>query len=429
MPSAGKAKGDPLVAKGGGNLVPNGGGNLVPNGGGNLVPNGGGNLVPNGGGNVVSNGGSTIVAKGGGNLVDGGGVHAAFASQLRDLAAIGHNRAAAQILTNNAAGVVSNNAGRIIATNGAGLIANNAGNLVSNNSGGIIANNGGQAVSNNGASFRLAQLAAPAFSIEPAEGETASPETPLPDGTIAIAFDKADGSRRLVVMNAAHRPLEQQRITGAVLNAAGVMLSGHTERTLVYGNDQRPRGFLAYDETYDEAGRLLTLTHQPSEILEPNSGLKIVVQALELAVEPPSGRFEVRFEHLGAVEKGTLTNVVRNVGGRGVGVELADPLATMGGESRFESTDGRLLFERRSELLGQEHRLVLTLRDGYALDVRRADRKAPYEGIVAFKGTPVGKARLTTGADAAVTYEVTFDGATSPFTVRIPDAAPAAATP
>ncbi len=429
LPSPGKAGGAAIVSKGGGNIVskgggnivPNGGGNIVPNGGGNIVPNGGGNIVPNGGGNIVPNGGGNIVPNGGGNIIPNGGgsftgPHATFAVQLRDLAAIGHTRAAAQIISNNGARVVSNNAGAILANNASGLLANNAA--------GVMSNNGGQAISNGGAAFRLAQLAPPAFSLAPATGETVPQEIALPDGTTAVAFDRADGTQRIVVVNAERRPLEQVLVSQIANHADGSLRSSHTERQLVYGGDQRRRGFLAYDELYNEAGQLLSLTHAPSELEEPNSKLKIVVEKLKFTVEPPAGEFSVRFEHLGAVEQGTFSQVVRNVADRGVGVDLADPLATLGGASRFTTNDGTLLFERRTTIAGSEHQLRLTLRDGYALELARASRTVPYQGKLTLNGAPIGQATLTTRADASVTYVVTFDDATPPLQIDIPDPAP-----
>lgn len=423
--------GENLVPNGGGNLVPNGGGNLVPNGGGNLVPNGGGNLVPNGGGNLVPNGGGNLVPNGGGNLVpNGGGMfggpHAAFAAQLHDLAAIAHNRAVAQIVSNNGAKVVSNNTGGLLAKGGATLIGNNAGGLVGNNTGGLVGNNGGQAISNNGASFRLVQLAAPAFAVAPAAGEEAGPETKLGDGTFALPFFRADGTQRNVIVNAERRPLEEQLVSGVEEWPDGTLKSSHTERSLVYGNDQRKRGFLAYDERYDETGKIVSLTHAPSELVEPSSGLKIAIEALAFTVEPAAGTFEIAFEHLGAVETGTFTQVIRNVGGVLVGIDLADPLATQGGTSRVATTGGELLFERRTTIAGAEHQLVLTLRDGYALKLARTAITEPYRGTLELAGKAIGKATLTTGADAAVRYEVTFDDATPPLSIQIPDAAAAA---
>ena len=442
VPSAGKAGQANLVSKGGANLVSKGGANIVPTGGGNIVPTGGGNIVPTGGGNIVPTGGGNIVPTGGGNVISNGGAsftgpHAGFAMQLQDLAAIGHTRAAAQIIATNGAGIVSNNTSGIIANNAGGLIANNAGSLVSNNAGslvgnntaGIVSNGGGNAISNNGASFRLAQLAAPAFSLEPEATEAPPEEVALPDGTTALAFERADGTRRIVIVNADRRPLEQAMESQVTLHADGTLASSHTERRLVYGNDQRRRGFLAYDERYDEAGRLLSLKHAPSELEEPISGLKIAVQALNFTVEPPSGSFEVRFDHLAAVEKGTITQVVRNLGGKSVGLDLADPLGTLGGQSRFETADGKLLFERKTLITGAEHRLQLTLRDGYALDVARTARTAPYKGAITLNGAAIGTATLTTRADASVTYEVAFDGDTPPIKVDIPDAGPAASQP
>lgn len=431
VPSVGKGGDAGLVSKGGANLVSKGGANLVSKGGANIVTNGGSNIVPNGGANVVSDGGANVISNGGASFK---GPHASFALQLQDLAAIGHNRAAAQIIATNGAGIVSNNAGGLIANNAgsllannaAGLLANNAAGLVANNAAGLVANNAAGAVSNNGATYQLAQLAAPAFSIAPAAGEADPFETALPDQTTAVVFDREDGTRRIVVVNKDRRPLEQQIVSQIVDHANGSLASSHTERSLVYGNDQRRRGFLAYDETYDDQGRLLTLKHAPSDVEEPNSKLKIAVKALEFTVEPPSGAFELSFEHLGAVEKGTFTQVVRNVAGKGVGVDLADPLGTVGGQSRLETKEGTLLYERKTTITSTEHRLQLTLRDGYALDVARTSRTAPYQGAITLNGKAIGQAKLTTRPDASVSYEVAFDGDAPPITVNIPDAAAAA---
>lgn len=367
-------------------VVKRGEGRLISDNGARIVPNGGANIVPNGGANAVSNGGATIVPA---------GPHAGLAAQLQDLAAIGHTRAVAGILANNGSQVVSNNTGSLLAKGGGTL--------------------------------RLAQLAPPAFSLTPSGTELAAEELPNPDGTTTVYFDRPDGTQRFVVLNAERRPLEQGFVTQVVSFPDGTVRSSHTERTLVYGNDQQPRGFLAYDVRYDEAGRLLALTHAPSSIAGAGGALKIVVQELAFTVEPPSGRFEVRFENLKAVEKGSITAVERNVGGQAVGIDLADPLATLGGESRFETADGRRLFDRRTTLAGDEHALVLTLRDGYALALKRAARSAPYTGDLLREGVRIGAATLTTRADASVAYAITFEDGTPPLVVTLPEAA--AATP
>lgn len=413
----------PVTIKPGAGQSGSQGGSLVPNGGSNLVPNGGSNLVPNGGASIVGNAGAGF-----------GGKHGGLGAQLRDLAAIAHTRAAAGILASNGAGVVSNNNAGILASNGAGLIANNTAGIIANNASGVVAGNtgnlvpqgGAQAVSNGGATYSLFQ-AAPAFVLTAQAGEGAAQEAAVPDGTTAIVFDHENGNRRIVVVNAARQPLEQQTLTGIVQNAGGVITSSHTDRELVYGNTQAKRGHLVYDETYDESGALLSLTHAPSELVEPKSGLSIQVDKLAFTFAPQAGAFAIRFTHLKAKETGTITQVTRNVGGKLVGIDLADPLSTLGGTSRFETDDGQLLFERQTDLAadGRLH-VVLTMRDGYAFDLTRASRGAPYTGTVSLNGKRLGTATLSARADASVAYAITFDGETAPFVLQIPDAAPAA---
>lgn len=375
-----------------------------------LVGKGGANVVSNGGSNVVSNGGSTIVSNGGAGATAG---RAGLAAQLRDLAAIGHTRAVAGILANSGSPLVSSNAASLLANNAAGIVSNNAGGMLGNNAAGAVG-------AGTGASYRLAELTAPAFSLVPTGTEVAPEELPRPDGTTAVWFDRPDGTQRFVVVNAARRPLEQGLVTPLETAADGTVRASRTERSLVYGDDQRRRGFLAYEERFDEAGRLAGLTHAPSDLEGAGGALKIAVKALAFTVEPPSGAFEVRFEHLGAVEKGTITQVVRNVDGVGVGVDLSDPLATLGGESRFETADGALIFARRTTLGAAEHRLVLTLRDGFALDLARPSRTAPYTGTLSLDGTRIGTATLAVRPDASVAYAVAFDDGADPLEVALP---------
>lgn len=290
------------------------------------------------------------------------------------------------------------------------LLSNNATGFIGNNAAGFVSKNAAGVISNGGAARHL--LALP----DAEAGEHAAGTTPRPDGATIHHFVTDETATRDVTVSAAGKPVQEERTTGIRYHANGEYHSGTTVRT-IYAETGATIAVLRFDETYDDTGRFLGVTHAPSTFKDPTSGIDIEIAVLTIDAVAGTGSFTLRYKHLGLTETGTLTALGRQPNGA-VAFALLEPLEMGAGTSTVTDKAAHIVFSRTYAVTHTSQTVNYDLGEGMSLALARASGKDPFTGTAHDAQGTVGTANLTRAADGTLSILVTPTDGSAPIQVN-----------
>jgi hypothetical protein len=329
-------------------------------------------------------------------------------------AVLGGTATSVGLIANNAGGLIANNGGGLIANNGGGLVANNGGGLIANNGGGLIANNGGGLIGNNAGGYRVLQLPAASdpVAVTPLAGETTFADRQWTDGRRSLLFVKNvensdDAFRRVEVET--QGKVQNERRFETVSKWDGGAVKRATEVQRDYYPSGLLRSLLAYDvdkTPANETTRIAFHTSPTSYIREPDTNVSLAIKAFTVDAGAGTGSFEYLYEHLGATEKGTLTNVKPNALGQIV-MTYDDPLGYYDGEATLRNSKGEVVYTKLQRREAGKRVRTYDLQGGL-LAVLTETETGDWVGEVREGGKAVASLTMASRVDGSVVFRLTF---------------------